>query len=162
MKTHTLKYKLPDGTWVAIPIFTMGIYDAYKEYCILNNIRPVDQNTYYRTLGELETIVADLTGNAANINELNKALAAGALPLSKGGLGSPIGVGNTYKTLQDLLVAEAGVALHKEVVENTNQISELTQTVSDKMNSSVIAYGDKKPAEADIPADALFYFQYEE
>lgn len=89
---YTFKIKDAEGNWIDIPVLYTNIYDAYVEYCAAQTpaITPVTRDVYYATLGELEELVTQLGTTSTTISEFTQALAAGALPLSLGGLGAVI------------------------------------------------------------------------
>ena len=87
---HIIKYKTESGEWIPIPIFYSDIYTAYCEYCKANEIAPVSQQVYFDTLGNLSTLVKQLTGNADAFKTLAGALNSGTLPTHMGGLGVSI------------------------------------------------------------------------
>lgn len=157
--SYIFKYKLDDGTWVTIPVLAGDVYTAYTEYCSLNNIPSVNKNTYYKTLGDLQTLVDQLANNSDNMTAIAEALGGGVLPKEMGGLGVPIGTAFEYKTLQEALVALCGVALSENVDAKVQQIN---TTVGQKLDASKIAVGSADPNEVPPPAAAEFYFQYKE
>lgn len=152
---HVLKYKLEDGTWVQIPVLFEDIYTAYVEYCDAKNITPVDQNTYYQTLGSLKELVDRFADNSENIQAVADALSGGVLPSNKGGLGVSIGDGCDYPTLQAALVSLASVALAKDLTDTNTSVSK-------KMDKAAFASGSDDPNDADLSEDVVYYFQYKE
>lgn len=152
---HVLKYKLEDGTWVQIPVLFGDIYTAYVEYCAKHKIEPVDQTTYYQTLGSLKELVDEFAGNSENIKAVAEALSGGVLPSNKGGLGVSIGDGCDYPTLQAALVSLASVAL-------TTDLAAINTSVAQKMDKAAFASGTDDPNDADLSEDVIYYFQYKE
>ena len=51
---YELSFKDPTtGEWIHIPNFYTGIYEAYKAYCVENNITYVTEDVYYQALATL-------------------------------------------------------------------------------------------------------------
>lgn len=168
-KAHIIKYKTEDGTWVTIPIVVNDIYTAYKTYCQNNNIEPVDQNTYFQTIGSLKELVEQLADNSENIQSVANALAGGVLPLTKGGLGINIGAGQKYTTLRDALTDReangygVGLATFDDLMSVRDDIyAKYDAGLNTKTNKTAFASGTVDPDKADLSSDVMFYFQVEE
>lgn len=146
IKGHLIKYKLPDGTWVGIPVAIVDVYDTYLSYCQTNNISPVNKQVYFQTLGNLQTLVDDLSNSTGAIEELNQALSEGVLPVSKGGTGYSDET-QYLAHLKEALIT-LGIATSTEVNNKTNP----------KLNASDISAGTADPITAG--ATGKYYFQY--
>lgn len=165
-KAHVIKYKLEDGTWVTIPVAVNDIYTAYKTYCQNNNIEPVDQTTYFQTIGSLKELVDQLSDNSENIQSVANALAGGVLPLTKGGLGINIGAGQKYTTLRAALTDReangygVGLAAYDDLLRVRDDIYTKYDTgLNTKINKTAFASGTADPDKANLSSDAMFYFQ---
>ena len=58
---HTLSYKLPDGTWVSLPILIQDMYDTYVKACADAGVAAVDKTTYLISLVKVVEL-ADTVG----------------------------------------------------------------------------------------------------
>jgi len=155
---HLLHYKAPDGTWVAIPYSVLNIYDVYVKYCNDNNITPVDETTYYSTLGNLAEYVTKLEGilgNLGNLQELVNSLHQGILPTTLGGTGKSFA---DYNKLIDNLKTElsqsttlADIAALKMSVSNLD---------TNKLSKNVVAYGNNEPAALGLANSVTYFFQF--
>lgn len=168
-KAHIIKYKLEDGTWVTIPIVVNDIYTAYKTYCQNNNIEPVDQTTYFQTIGSLKELVEQFADNSENIQSVANALAGGVLPLTKGGLGINIGAGQKYTTLRAALTDReadgygVGLATYDDLLSVRDGIyTKYDNELNKKINTTAFASGTATPDKANLSSDVMFYFQVKE
>lgn len=50
---HTLRYKDSEGNWHDIPVLYQTMYEAYRSYCIANNIAYVSQAVYCQALVDI-------------------------------------------------------------------------------------------------------------
>lgn len=168
-KAHIIKYKLEDGTWVTIPVVVSDMYTAYKAYCLNNNIEPVDQTTYFQTIGNLKELVEQFADNSENIQSVADALAGGVLPLTKGGLGISIGAGQKYTTLRAALTDRedggygVGLATYDDLLYIRDAIcTRYDAGLDSKINNTAFASGTDTPDKANLSSDVMFYFQVKE
>jgi hypothetical protein len=76
---HTLSYKLPDGTWVSLPILIQDMYDTYVKACADEGVEAVDKTTYLislvkvvelaDTVAQGNVVTIELGGTGANTVE---------------------------------------------------------------------------------------------
>lgn len=168
MQAHVLKIKTDKG-WVPVPILVGDIYTAYVEYCNKNNIEPVTQETYYKTLGNLESLINELGANTGNITEIVNSLKDGVLPISAGGLGVQIGEGKKYTTIKDALLSLSGAITEADVDEKLDgMVEDLEESIAEalgtKGDAAAFAYGPNTPdsPDANIDETVQFYFQITE
>lgn len=164
MQAHVLKIKTDNG-WVPVPILVGDIYTAYVEYCNKHNIEPVTQETYYKTLGNLESLIEKLSANTGNITEIVNSLKDGVLPVSAGGLGVQIGEGKEYTTIKDALLALSGASTKDDIAKLTNTVEDLEESTAKalgtKADATAFAYGSKAP-DTSVAETVQFYFQITE
>lgn len=162
MEGHLLKYKNDEGEWIALPFAVINVYDIYCARCGEQNITPVDEHTYFETLGNLESLVNALNKEAGNIDALAAALNDGVLPLHMGGLNqsfvSEAALG-TY--LKSLLTGKSNLGVNDHLATSQdlgNLNNALTQLSSDKLDASKISMGPDAP---DEETTGDYYFQYD-
>lgn len=161
-QAHLLQYRTKDGKWEGIPYGILDMYTAYESYCAANNITPVDKDTYYRTLGELETKIEELNsilsvlGDAQTLNDLLKALNQNVLPTTAGGTGCAAA---DFTTLIGILANELQ---HDDRLSTPERVdAKITKAVESKLDSNKIAYGKGDP-NSGAPVEATIYFQFED
>lgn len=153
---HVIKYKV-GNEWIEIPMTVISAYNMYVAYCEEHDIEPVSETTYYKTLGNLENYITQLTGLndlAASITELTAALNAGALPVNKGGTGHAFVNEKALIQYFKEQLSQAGL-ITNEVLEESKQ--NLQKTLATKLNSSEISFGTTEP---DANVVGSIYFQY--
>ena len=167
MQAHVLKIKTDNG-WVPIPILVGDIYTAYVDYCNTNNIKPVSQEIYYTTLGNLESLIEELSANTGNITEIVNSLKDGVLPVSAGGLGVQIGEGEDkdYPTIEAALLALSGAiteaGVDDKLADAVGGLEESTAAgLAKKVDTTAFAYGPNEPDE-NVDETVQFYFQITE
>lgn len=155
-KGHLLHYKNEEGQWVPLPMSVVNVYDIYVSYCNSNGITPVDEITYYQTLGSLQGLVTDLAGSTAAIASLNAAIGAGVLPLSKGGTGQAYDSESDFiDSIEDKLNLQNRLDTVREnaIVAVQNEV----KAIATKLDASEINKGTSTPG-ANTPG--TYYFQY--
>lgn len=75
--SHEILFKDKDGNWVGIPATSNDMYHTYLQYCIANNIEPVQPNVYYEAVGNLAAIVDSLEQQGSSLSELATLLKEG-------------------------------------------------------------------------------------
>lgn len=147
---HILKFKNENGEWIDIPLLVINVYDAYVNYCTERNIKPVSQETYYTTLGELKTLTEQLGNSTEAIQTLAAALGEKkSLPLSLGG------TGHSFNTEPDFIdyLTEAGL------VDDTRMGTaekNITNLFNSKLDITAISYDTDPPTPT---TTGLLYFQ---
>ena len=154
MEGHLLKYKNDEGEWIALPFAVINVYDIYCARCREQNITPVNEHTYFETLGNLESLVSTLQDETGTIASLVTALGGGYLPLSKGGLGQSFNDETALTVyLKGLLDDYLATVQNLEVLQNN-----LNQSIASKLDASKISMGPDAP---DEETTGDYYFQYD-
>jgi hypothetical protein len=160
MNGHLLKYKDSNGNWVSIPVLIQDMYNAYVTYCENKGISNIaTEEEYYRSVGDLSTLVKQFGENSEALSSLSHALEKGVLPMTMGGTGAA--VSEKYKTFKEYLVdseKSGGLDLvpRSEVQPLQENIEKACNAYADELWKSKIASGTEEPKD-DLVAD--FYFQ---
>jgi hypothetical protein len=170
MEGHLIHYKNEAGEWVPIPISIIDVYDMYVAYCTENGIDPVEKDTYYANLTNVDIAlknVESMLGNLRSIESLQEFIAAlqgEVLPTSRGGTGKNFDSEAAFITflnsaLQDgSYTSEANTLASKEFVIHTVE-DEINAIPEDKRFASGNVDPSKNPSS--VPADCTMYFQWE-
>ena len=149
---HLLKFKNANGEWVALPIAIVNVYDIYVAYCQTKGVQPVTEQTYYDTLGNLQSLVNTITDSTDSINRLTEALDEGMLPVNLGGTGC-----NTEESMFTYMyngLKAKGFAEQSAVDALSNEVDKLSKNSTSKNNFS---YGDNAPGPG---TQGTYYFEY--
>lgn len=149
---HLLKFKNADGKWVALPIAIVNVYDIYVAYCQTKGVQPVSEQTYYDTLGNLQSLVNTITNSTDSINRLTEALDGGSLSVQLGGTGCD-SEESMFTYMYDGLKVK-GFAEQSAIDALSNEVNILKMNSTSKNNFS---YGDSAP-NAGTPG--TYYFEY--
>lgn len=166
IKGHLIHYKNEKGEWIPLPVSIISVYDAYVAYCNENNIKPADETTYYQTVGNLQTLVKQLSGSTEAIEDFAAALDGGVLPVSKGGTGYD-NMTTFAIELRDLLIGMPGanqlatdVFVNEQINEAFNSNDIYITDMDSKLNRSEIASGNLTPNDnPNLSPACVYYFQ---
>ena len=180
MNGHILHYKNDKGEWITLPVSVISVYDEYVSYCTAQGIAPVDKETYYKALADVDTKLHNLDimlGDLRNIENLQSAIDAikgNMIPTTMGGTGTAfddfsdlaVGIGEVitdevFTENRRVPTVSTTKALIEDTVTNPSTMTKLigAQNPMGVLCNNNVCVNNRAP-DASVPASIKFYFQY--
>lgn len=166
---HTLSYKLPDGTWVSLPILIQDMYDTYVKACADAGVEAVDKTKYLislvkvvelaDTVGQGNVVTIELGGTGAtSAEEARTNLEVYSKEETEATINRILGSSTDTEGEEGSLVAR--VLKLEEDLKQTKQALEYLEETVEHINAPEavnIYYGPYKPDDNIL---GRIYFQY--